>query len=302
MTNQKLPDPEQVTRVFPERKQLPLEGLYLGQRLNEISSKIGRALVISDFLTDRNGVIAKADEQHNFRVPLELRNRSDWRLFQELMAQADVIISSEAYLKRLATPGSQAEEVLSQFEAGGEFEKLGAWRLKAGYKNKSPDLAIVARSLDFKVPAHVIESGRRIIIFTTDELADSSLARALTTAGIYVVGSGKAGVDGKRMIDHLEHTMGYGMIMMVTGPRVLGLLLKADRLDLLYITEVQLDIPFKDPSSVQTILPDGQKISELPEFIVSQRFAQENVLTRNGMHVSQVFSRYDKKGTLSDRL
>ena len=256
--------------------------------------------MISDFLTDRNGVIAKANEQHNFRVPLELRNRSDWRLFQELMAQADVIISSEAYLKRLAAPGSQdEEEVLSQFEAGGGFEELGAWRLGAGYKKRSPDLAIVARSLDFQVPAHVIESGRRITIFTTDELAGSGLAKALTTAGIYVVGSGTAGVEGKRMIDHLDHAMGYGVIVMVTGPRVLGLLLKADRLDLLYITEVQLEIPFEDPSTVQTILPGGEKISQLEEFLVSQRFLQENVLTRNDMHVSQVFSRYDKKGALS---
>jgi hypothetical protein len=302
MTFQKLPDPLQVTQVFPERKRLPLEGLYLGQRLNEISSKIGRTLVISDFLTDRNGVIAKADEQNNFRVPLELRNRSDWRLFQELMAQADVIISSEAYLKRLSAPGSQAEEVLSQFEAGGGFEQLGAWRLGAGYKRRSPDLAIVARNLDFKVPAHVIESGRRIIIFTADELADSGLARALTKAGIYVVGSGTAGVEGIRMIDHLDHAMGYGVIMMATGPSVLGLLLKANRLDLLYITEVQLEIPFEDPSTVQTILPEGKKIDGLKEFTVSRQYLQEDVLTRNGLHVSQVFSRYDKKGALSGHI
>ena len=302
MTFQKQPDPVQVTQVFPERKRLPLEGLYLGQGFAEISSKLGRALVISDFLIDKNGVIARADGQHIFKVPLELRNASDWRLFQELMAQADVIISSEAYLKRLSTPGSQAEDVLSQFEAGGEFEQLGAWRLEAGYKNRSPDLAVVARNLDFSVPSNVIENHRRIIIFTDDELAGSGLARALTTAGIYVVGSGAAGVEGKRMIDHLEHAMGYRVIMMVTGPRVLGLLLKANRLDLLYITEVQLKIPFEDPATVRTILPGGEKINRLQEFSVGRQYEQENVPTMNGMKVSQVFYRYDRKGALSGRI
>jgi hypothetical protein len=82
MTLQQLPDSERVTQVLPERKQVPLKGLYLGQRLATISAKIGRPLVITDFLTDRNGVIAKADEHHNFQVPLELRNTSDWQLFR----------------------------------------------------------------------------------------------------------------------------------------------------------------------------------------------------------------------------
>ena len=60
MTFQKGPDSETVTQVFPDKKQMPLEGLYLGQRLAEISRKIGRTLVITNYLTDRNGVIAIA--------------------------------------------------------------------------------------------------------------------------------------------------------------------------------------------------------------------------------------------------
>lgn len=293
---QQLLDSQKITQVFPEKKQVLFEGLYLDQRLAEISAKIGRTLVIANFLTDRNGVIAKADEHHNFQVPLEIKNTSDWRLFQELMTQADVIISGTAYLKRFSTPGGNTEDILYQFESGGGFEKLGEWRLSAGYTRRSPDLAVVARSLDFKVPAEVMRSGRRIVIFTTYTLASSDQAKALTGLGVIVVGSGEAGVEGNRMIDYLSNGMGYRVIMMATGPSVLELLLEVKRLDLLYVTEAQLEIPFDDPSTLETILSEGRKVNELKEFSVIHQFLQENVVTENGSHISQLFLRYDRKG------
>lgn len=293
--NARVRDIIKVTQVLPEKKQVPLEGLYLGQRLAEMSTKIGRTLVITNFLTDRNGVIAKTDEHHHFQVPIELKNTSDWRLFQELIAQADVIISGAAYLKRVSALGSRAEDILSQFEPGRQFEKLGEWRLRAGYKKRSPDLAVVAHSLDFKFPEEVMRSGRRIIIFTTDAMANSDKARALTTSGTVVIGSGEAGVDGNRMIDTLGNGMGYRVIMMATGPSVLELLLEAKRLDLFYITEAQREIPFDDPATVKTLFPGGKKVNELKEFSVTHQYLQENVVTEDGSLISQVFLRYDRK-------
>jgi riboflavin biosynthesis pyrimidine reductase len=295
MTFQKLPDANLVTQVFPEKRLVPLEGLYLGQKLAEISAKIGRSLVIANFLTDRNGVIAKADEHHHFQVPLELRNPSDWRLFQELMAQADVIISGGAYLKRVTALGSRAEDILFQFEPGGEFEKLGEWRLRAGYKTRRPDLAIVTRSLDFKIPEEVLRNGRRTIIFTTDAIANSYKARTFTGTDTVVIGSGSAGVDGNRMIETLSYKMGYRVILMATGPGVLAILLKSKQLDLFYVTEVQLEIPFDDPSTVQTILPGGEKVEELEVFHIAHQYLQENVVTEDGLGISQLFLRYDRR-------
>jgi riboflavin biosynthesis pyrimidine reductase len=298
MPLQKLPDSVTVTQVFPDRKQVPLAGLYLGERLADLSVKIGRSLVVTDFLTDRNGIIAKADERHNFMVPSELRNSSDWQLFQELMAQADVIISGEAYLKRISTLGSHAQNIFSQFEPGRAFEKLGDWRLSAAYKRRSPDLAIVSRNLDFNFPEGVLRSGRRIVVFTTYSQAGSKKATALIDAGGIVVGSGETGVEGKRMIDFLSKEMDYRVIMMATGPSVLQLLLEAKRLDIFYVTEAQLEIPFDDPSMVQTILPEGRKVYELVEFRVIHRYLQENGIAENGSHIAQEFLRYDRKGAL----
>jgi riboflavin biosynthesis pyrimidine reductase len=301
MRFQKLPDSGNVTQVLPEKKQLPLEGLYLDQRLVEMSTKIGKTLVIANFLTDRNGVIAKKDNQHNFHVPVELRNTSDWRLYQELMAQVDVIICGSSYFKRVSALSSRAENILSQFEPGREFEELGEWRLRAGYKKRSPDLAVVTRSLDFRLPEEVTRSGRKIEIFTTDAIANSDNAKALITSGTVVIGCGEEGVDGNRMIDWLSNEMGYRVIMMAAGPTVLGLLLEAKRLDLLYITEVQREISLDGPSTFQTIISGRKKVNELKEFSVTYQYIQENVVTEDGSLISQFFLRYDRKGILVDR-
>src|SRR5512141_2381827 len=108
-----------VNQVFPVTKQLPLEGLYLDQGLREMATELGRSLVLTDFLTDKNGVVAKADKDGQFQIPAQLKNSADWGRFQELMAQSDVTISGGSYFKRLAKKGSQ--DILYQFEPGSAF-------------------------------------------------------------------------------------------------------------------------------------------------------------------------------------
>jgi riboflavin biosynthesis pyrimidine reductase len=292
-----------INQMFPVKKQTPLEGLYLDQRLMDMATEIGRSLVLTDYLTDKNGVVAKAGKDGQFQIPAELKNSSDWGRYQELMAQADVTISGGAYYKRLAVQGAQsAQDILYQFERGNVFERLGEWRLSAGYKKRSPDLAIVSRHLDFELPQELVRSGRRIVIFTTDPMANSDEARALKDAGTTVIGSGEAGVDGGRMIATLADQIGYRVIMMVSGPHVLDLLLRANRLDILYVTQAQVKIPFDDPSTVQTILLGGKKISELKEFRLAHQFIQEDVVTEDASIISQSFFRYDSKDIRENRI
>jgi hypothetical protein len=282
---------QMIDQVFPVRKQVALEGLYLDQKLMDMATEIGRSVVLTDYLTDQNGVVAKAGEDGKFQIPAELKNPSDWGRYQELMAQADVTISSGSYFKRLKT----SQDILYQFEPGGAFEKLGDWRLSAGYQDRSPDLAILSRHLDFELPTELVRSGRRIVIFTTDSMADSEQARTLEHANARVVGSGEPGVDGGRMIATLADELGYRVIMMVSGPNVLDLLLSAKRLDLLYVTQAQVELPFDDPAKVQTMLVGGRKISELHEFQLAHQFMQKDVVTEAGSRISQSFLRYDRK-------
>jgi riboflavin biosynthesis pyrimidine reductase len=279
-----------IDQVFPVKRQVPLEGLYLGERLTELAAEIRRSLVLTDYLTDKHGVIAKAAQEGHFEIPAELKNSSDWGRYQELMAQADVIISGGSYFKRLET----SQDILYQFGPGHAFENLGKWRLDAGYQKRSPDVAIVTRELDFEIPEQLIQSGRRIIIFTTDSIAKSDKAGSLRDPNTVIVGSGEAEVEGGPMITTLAEDMGYRVIMMVTGPRILDLLLKAERLDLLYVTQAQVEIPFQDPATVQTILLGGKKVSDLKDFHLAHEFIQEHVVTEAASLNSQSFLRYDR--------
>jgi riboflavin biosynthesis pyrimidine reductase len=279
-----------IDQVFPVKRQVPLDGLYLGERLTELAAEIHRSLVLTDYLSDKNGVIAKAAKEGHFEIPAELKNSSDWGRYQELMAQADVIISGGSYFKRLET----SQDILYQFEPGHAFENLGKWRLDAGYQKRSPDVAIVTRELDFEIPEKLIQSGRRIVIFTTDSIAKSDKAGSLRDANTVIVGSGEAEVEGGPMITTLARDMGYRVIMMVTGPHILDLLLKAERLDLLYVTQAQVGIPFQDPATVQTILLGGKKVSDLKDFHLAHEFIQENAVTEAASRISQSFLRYDR--------
>lgn len=280
-----------INQVFPVKREVPLEGLYFEQRLMDRAAEIGRSLVLTDFLTDKNGVIAKATKDGRFEIPAALKNASDWGRYQELMAQADVIISGGSYFKRLAT----SQDILYQFEPGNAFEKLGQWRLNAGYKKRSPDVAIVTRDLDFEIPEKLIQSDRRIIIFTSDAISKSDKAKSLTNLNTVILGSGEGRVEGGRMIATLANDMGYSVIMMVSGPHILDLLLKAERLDLIYVTEAQVEIPFEDASTVQTILLGGKKVSDLKDFHLAHQFIQENVVSEDASRISQSFLRYDRK-------
>jgi hypothetical protein len=85
------------------------------------------------------------------------------------------------------------------------------------------------------------------------------------------------------------------VIMMVSGPQVLALLLQAKRLDRLYVTEAQVEIPSDDPATVQTVLSGGKKIGDLEDFQLAHQFIQQNVVTDSGSRISQSFLRYDAK-------
>jgi|WetSurMetagenome_2_1015567.scaffolds.fasta_scaffold133915_2 riboflavin biosynthesis pyrimidine reductase len=289
-------DSDEVLQLFMQEKWSPIRGLYLDQKLAGLSVALGRPLVITSYVTDLHGIIARKSDKGRLQVPPAIENTSDWNLFQELMAQSDVVISSSAYLRSWASSGRHPQDVLFQFEPGGKFEHLGEWRLRAGFENRSPDLAFVSHSLNFEIPAGLLQSGRRIFVFTTQAAAASVQAAALEHSGVIVVASGTAGVEGAHMIDALGDGYGYNVIMMATGPSVLEILLKAARLDLIYISEAQVELDCINPGDVRTILPAGRKIGSLPDFELTSRFLQQKVNTAAGTLISQLFLRYDRKG------
>ena len=210
-----------------------------------------------------------------------------------MSAQADVIITGAGYLQRFAKLGEDAENVLTQFEKGGSYEKLGDWRIKNGYKSRNPDLAIVSRSLDFVIPELLLTSGRKIAIYTTNEGRNSKKAKELILQGVKVIAAGSQGVNGKTMVKDMVKK-GYRVIKMTTGPRVLEILLKANVLDRLYVTRVNRNISYKNPTDVQKILTTGGRVAELPGFKLKYKYSDDKVVTADGKLVSQEFLVYEK--------
>lgn len=290
----------EVKQILPQEATLPLEGLYLDQRLKELSARIGRPIVISNYVTDIDDVIARIDAPGAAK---ELKNPSDWQLFQELTAQADIILTGTDYLRRFAELGIKAQNVLTQFDPGGEFAALGEWRLRNGYAARNPDVAVLSRSLDFEIPEAITQAGRKLFVFTTQQMAESEMAKRLASQGATLVGAGTEGVEGDEMLEALENNK-YMVIKNTTGPRVLSILLDSATLDRLYITQVQIEIPLDEPSQAVRVLTSGKRIKDLAEkgFALTHEYLQENVTTDQGQRVSQRFLIYDSDGFRADLL
>jgi len=286
----------EVLEVMPDKRVMPLENLYLSQRLHNVAENLGRSIVYANYLCDLNEVIAVKGQDGFFRVPEALRNHDDWRLFQELEAQADVIITSKVYLGRFAAEGEDAQNVLTEFEAGSEFEDLGEWRLQNGFKWRRPDLAIVGRRPDLVIPRSAIQPGRNILFFTTYDLSNSDDAKRLKDMGVTVVGAGAEGVEGKVMIDYLATRRNYRTIYAVSGPSIVKILLDAQVLNRLYVTQVNRKILFDDPSSVKRILSNGKRVSRIPGFVLTKRYLQDKVVTEDQTLTAQEFLLYENFG------
>ena len=151
----------EIKQMEPEERLVSLEGLYLSHGLQDLSKAIGRPIVVANYITDLNDVIAFAGVRG---APEKLQNPSDWRLFQELTAQADVLITGTSYMTEFAERGNSGQNVITQFDKGSIFEDLGDWREQNGLK-RNPDLAVVSRSLKFNIPRVISESGRRLFVF-----------------------------------------------------------------------------------------------------------------------------------------
>lgn len=225
-------DADTIWQLYPTpARETPLTGLYLRHDLRQHGAALGRPFVYTNYVTSIDGRIAiPRSEGKGMTVPKDTANDRDWRLFQELAVQADVIISSGRYLRDYAE--GQAQEILRVYDDP-RFADLGRWRAERGLP-PYPDLALVSGSLDFSVPEFLTQSGRRVIILT-DGAADRERARRLENEAGQVIVAGERDVSGRQAVEALGR-LGYRTVYMATGPRVHHLLLADDVLDRLYTT------------------------------------------------------------------
>ena len=223
---------DNLIRLYPlPSQEVPLHGLYLRHNLQRFTDTLRRPFVYSNFVTSLDGRIAvPGPTVSGLIVPKQIANPRDWRLFQELAVQADVIISSGRYLRELAQ--GTAQEILRVYDDS-LFADLRDWRLQQGL-SAQPDIAVISASLDFPIPEALTANGRSVVIFTTSQ-ADPARVRLLERQAGRVVIAGETSVSGDRLVQALDE-LGYRTIYSATGPKVLHLLAEAGVLDRLYLT------------------------------------------------------------------
>lgn len=223
---------ETIWQLYPmPAQEVDLTGLYLRHDLRRIGEERARPFVYTNYVTSIDGRIAiPRPEGKGMMVPKATSNDRDWRLFQELAVQADVIISSGRYLRDYAE--GKAQEILRIYDEP-RFEDLQHWRTERGL-SAYPDLAVVSGSLDFPIPPFLTQSGRKVVVITHGA-ADESRKRRLEDEAGRVIVAGAQDVSGRQAIDALGE-LGYRTIYMATGPRVHHLLLADGMIDRLYVT------------------------------------------------------------------
>lgn len=224
-----------VTRLYPPSGgQYPLEGLYLQHQLH-LKGQPDAPYVYSNFITSLDGRISLGST-HNVThtVPAATANPRDWRLYQELAGQAELLITSGRYFRQ-----SLIGEAQDQLPVGTQaaFDDIRDWRLAQGLREQ-PDVAILSGSLDIPVAALEPYRHRRILVITGDT-SDQTRVDTLQKSGIEVLRAGAGAlVEGRPMMSQLAG-LGYRSIYVIAGPEVFYTLLEANVINRLYLTIAQ---------------------------------------------------------------
>jgi len=178
-----------ITRLYPlPGEQCALEGAYLQHRLHT-RGRTGHPFVYSNFITSLDGRIAIASsDRDTHTVPSAMGNPRDWRLYQELAGQADLLITSGRFYRQSML--GEAQDILP-LDTSHQFADIHEWRSKQELPAQ-PDIAIISASLD--IPLETLEPyrSRKILVITGRQITTkSSLCRKMaSTSSLPAIANG----------------------------------------------------------------------------------------------------------------
>ena len=218
--------PANVLPLYPEAGAArPLDGLYLEQRLHELGTARS-PFVYGSFVSSLDGRIALA-EPGSPDVLEGLASSNDFRLFQELHAQADCLITNAGYLRALAQ--GRLGNVL-QVSA----PELVEWRKQSGLAPQ-PAIAIASHTLDFPLHPSIAEHRQQLYV-ATGRRVDPARVEALRSGGAEIIFAGDDSmVEGAPLVRALS-ALGYKCLYLLAGPKMLETMLRDRQLARLYLT------------------------------------------------------------------
>jgi len=215
-------------------QEVSLTGIYLQQQLHTLGSS-QKPFVYANFLSSLDGRIALTNPLSGQSVtPKTLTTPSDFRLFLELHAQADCLITHGGYMRALSE--KRLGNILSLNDHT-EHADLIHWRQQNNL-SKQPALVIVSASLDFPIPKE-LESRKESIFIATGKNAPPERINAWQKKGfqVLIAGANKL-VQGRPLTQQLSQR-GYKSIYLIAGPMILHTMLEDRQLSRLYHTQSQ---------------------------------------------------------------
>lgn len=221
-----------LVELFPEPgRSRDLAGTWLARELHRLGQS-SAPMIFGSFVTSLDGRIALADPATGaLALPQAIVNDHDFRLLQELMAQADCFITHGGYLRAIA---EKALDDILQVGAAPGTEDLVHWRSARGFAGQ-PGIVIASATLDFEVPRSVREHEQRVTIVTI-ESAPADRIRRLEAEGFEVVVAGAGYHVEATPVAELLSALGYRSAYLVAGPRMLDTMLRQRRLGRLFLT------------------------------------------------------------------
>ncbi|CAH9017962.1 RibD family protein [Candidatus Nitrosacidococcus sp. I8] len=273
----------QLIKIFPDfSESISLENLFLHQNLRKLGSNL-RPFVYANFITSLDGRISLVHSKTKAHVvPEAIGNKRDWRLFQELAAQADGILVSGRYMRQLAQNTAQDGFPISTKSS---YQDLIKWRVSQGL-SPQPAIIIISSSLDFTLSEKLLDSDRSIYVATG---SDGNLEKIQKLeekgARIIIAGSG-AQVKGQQLITMLGQ-IGMKTIYMAAGSQVFHTLVKNNQIDRLYLTHA---LKLLGGTDFDTLLT-GKQLIIPTEFKLHALYYDSKI---NENEINQLFAIYDR--------
>ena len=209
-----------------------LQGLYLRQAL-ETGKPQNLPFIYCNFISSLDGRIALPGPGRNsHQVPPAIANSRDWRLFQELAAQADLLITSARYFRQSEEQEAQAELPVG---VSAEFDDLRAWRIEQGL-SPQPDIAVFSASLDVPVSAINRYRERNVFLITGSAADPEKLEQITAESHTQLISCGHDGHVDASLLRSKLNELGYQRVYAIAGPAVLHTLIQGKALDRLYHT------------------------------------------------------------------
>lgn len=242
----------ELTRLFPiPATTRALYGTYLAHDLRRHGSP-ERPFVYANFVTSLDGRTSQIDrELGRLRPPKPISNDHDYRLYLELAAQADAVITSSSRLNAMLAEGREAIHCVEDIDDG----DIGEWRRQRGLRAR-PTCIALSKTLELSVES-LLGKPHCDLVIMAGASADSANLNQLRGDGVEVRITRQRWVVGDD-ITAIARERGFRTLYAIGGPDILYTLLDARLLDRLYLTVAHLALAGRDYDTLtrgDTLMP-----------------------------------------------